>query len=358
MKSSLNLVLLLSFFVTLISPHQAWSVINLTEEECKATNLDQASQDFCDKLCKVADIPACSPHNEAPDACNGFCCPGTKLVGGVCKDPSIIDQGISRCKTNADCGGGMGCFDAENDETAMFLSQSQNPADVDEQEKQHDDMDSERDAPEGKDIGAKCNLHRECKTFLCEKLTPGRKVEPTCSPKGICRLGNVGDAAPGSIQCEPNLIKPQGICQPKQMDALLIPAPITDANPIDTGKCQFELPAQVKNNAIFAMKSVRAMEWLFATSAVGPGDECIGATTYMKEIIIKDYLDKRKDLLKNFNVKLNQLEKDYILLVAAKKGSTLPVSIHESDKDLPDENGNTQPLVEGCLLYPSDAADD
>lgn len=246
----------------------------------------------------------------------------------VCADKSMVDTSLVKCSSNADCTGGLGCFDLREDD--MFkLDDNSTEAQVDAVAAQQDSFEQQQEEVEPKPQGQICNRNMDCESYNCKKTTG---LFPTCQkPETICRLAALNEVALGNVKCE----------EPYQKDATLKCKDVTPitykgplgkilVSPTDQTKCQFEMqPTAPNTNASMIQPSInraiatsRALEWLFSTTT--HQRDCVKVVDFLKEKI-KAQIEIRKRILSDYSINIKAIEENFAVINAAKKDNMEPV---------------------------------
>ena len=290
------------------------------------------------------------------------CCEGLKLnkTTGLCEDP-IKDSTLIYCaglSTNpaagdTDCGTkapglGLGCFRMSEDD---FFSKDVNQANqMIPQSDSQDTVDDDRDKfakdddsnpnLDGAPDGSSCKASSECDSYFCD---PTAK---TCQPKFICRRADIAESVRAGVRCEDGLIvTTDGKCDLSEADKQLyymglIESDVTvkTTNACDLREYQKDPQmADIRTKSIVSMKTLRAMEWLFATSSLEDSQECLEILPLLRDNMAKTFNEERKKILTNFNIEMSKIEADSETLKNASENSKGTVSIHGdtiAEKDL------------------------
>ena len=246
------------------------------------------------------------------------CCPGLELNPNnfKCDEPTVKDSSLVSCTTAATCPTGTACYPQRSSD--LFSALSPGGEDV-----ELNSLVSSQASDEGaKATGASCEHSRECSSYSC--------VNKKCENKMVCRFAGEGEMAASGVKCGGGLVPtPSGICalSTEAQNGVYLGL-INEVNVTNNGQCRFEVDEETRKKSLVAMKSLRAMEWLFANISVAPADECFRVLPLLKETVGKTYVESRKNILANFTDVLNQIETDFQTLVDAKEKSTNVVSIH------------------------------
>lgn len=260
----------------------------------------------------------------------GICGEGLtlNLNTNKCDLPVFRDPIMKGCASHEDCSGGFGCYTQKSED--LFTRSGRTNLEEEELRLLQDVLLEQTSDMDLKTLGASCDHAMECSSYSCENSK--------CTEAKICRFGEIGEAAPGSIKCneEKALTKSAaGKCEldPDAQNSVYLGL-LNEPTLKPIGQCQFELDDETKVKSIQAMKTLRAMEWLLATISRSEGDDCFRIIPLLKDQIGKPFLDKRKVILENFNLKLAQIETDFNSLMDAQKlmkegvKSMEPVEMH------------------------------
>ena len=266
---------------------------------------------------------------------NAGCCEHLKLntTNNECQDTSIIDANKKICSlpgNHFECASlpGTGCFPITEDD--MFKTDSSDPEVIKEMARKEETYEIQQNLIMGsrdpKETGERCFVDAQCASYSCERF----KCQ---APINICRFANRDDiASPVQVLCEDGLIKKNSRCV-YDSDYYLgsVSSIITQHKPGGT-QCEFELvpvgtdgagntvrltPENLASVVQLAMKTTRSMEWLFATSSLGDGHDCLYTQEYMKKTM-QDFVDARKNIVETYNTGMLFVEETFIKLNAAK----------------------------------------
>lgn len=282
----------------------------------------------------------CSKAGEAPLA-GGSCCPELSLnARNVCEVP-LSDPALKSCAADSECAGtaGMGCFRMSEDD--LFSSEAQSPDEFSALSDQQDAVEDDREAngvdtgpddqKDGLPDGAACVRSAQCDSYFCD---PTSKA---CVEKRICRFGDLGEAVNPGVACEEGyVVNAQGVCDLSEEDKRLFYMGLLegDVELRSQNKCSLKdadsdpVTKDIREKAIVSMKTLRAMEWLFATSSLSESDECLKVLPFLREQMALKFNEERKKILNNFNLEMSKIEKDSRTIESAKKGSETEVEVH------------------------------
>jgi hypothetical protein len=266
------------------------------------------------------------------------CCQGLKLnqSTNLCEDP-VQDLSLKACTTDSDCaaalpGKNTGCFPQTEDD--LFSAEASNPNEFTPISDRQDTVDDDRDANPNEPVaaGQACVKSSDCISYACDP------VSKLCLDKKICRLGYVGDilTSPG-VKCEAGLVlTPEGKCDLSEQDKQLYFLGLIE-NDVELNtqrRCDFRehqndlQMKEIREKSIVSMKTLRAMEWLFANSTLEESQECLKVLPYMREGMAIPFNAERKKILTNFNIEMAKIENDNMTLQSARETSTAMISIH------------------------------
>lgn len=273
----------------------------------------------------LAQTPTCTSVGLSPTATLA-CCTGLVLDAtlNICKDPTIQDPALVTCVNDASCvqpglPPRMGCYAMDEDD--MFAGKPQNMTQVDAQAAAQDAEESARD-DDPLPLGSACNISVQCESYSC--------VTNICVEKKICRYADEGEPAAPGIDCAEGLAKDaSGKCRVPvgDRDALALGL-LGDVSVEQLNQCQFKLDDEIKNKSIQAIKTMRAMEWLFATSSLSAPGDCFGILNFMRDEVTRPFYEGRKLILANFNRVQADIEADFQTLKDAKIKGTRTLSMH------------------------------
>lgn len=255
----------------------------------------------------------------------GSCCEGFVLNPHTikCDMPVVSDPSMSNCSNDSACSGGTGCYPQRATDLFSNLSAIENEAEL---EAGSTLMDAQIETLEDEDprpLGASCVHPRQCESYSCSNKK--------CVEVKVCRFADVSEFAPGNIKCGRDLIKTNAnICEPDPS----IQAANDDSIDIalDGASCQFKIGDATAKKAQMAMKSMRAMEWLFATNDFENKESCLGINDLMKNEVAGPLSSTRKNLLRSFSTTLSGIETDFQTLISAKELGDQVVTIHLDEK--------------------------
>lgn len=262
------------------------------------------------------------------------------------------DTSLTYCTSDASCASalpnqGKGCFRMTEDD--LFSGEAQNESQFLTLSDQQDKVDEDREA-NGVDVGddrdglkdgSACDSDSKCDSYFCDPTTK------LCTEKKICRNADLGEAVSPGVACEEGyIINGQGLCDLSEEDKKLYYMGLIEGdldikesqNSCDMKRFQNDpVVKDIRDKSIVSMKTLRAMEWLFATSSLEDKDECLKVLPFLRDEMAKKYNDERKKILTNFNIEMAKIEKDAETIKNAKKGSEETVTVHGQEikeKDL------------------------
>lgn len=264
-------------------------------------------------------------HNDWQIRKDWSCCPGLlQLDDRTCSDPSIQDKDLKICNNDSECSDNKGCYRMSEDD--MFQTNSDDPkviSEMDSKEKVLEEQQNEIEEP--KDDGQLCYMDKECESYNCQN--------DRCMPKMICRYGETGETANGYVKCEEPLVKDSGNkcgedSPPAFFTALLSGVSV---DPVQGKQCEYKLTSgnandqQIKGAAYLGITTMRAAEWLFATTSIGDHEDCTYGIRWMREGM-KRLVEQRKALLKQFSADYIRLETEFAKIQGAKTSSQDPAA--------------------------------
>lgn len=248
------------------------------------------------------------------------CCQGlAKNNAGKCDTIPFVDNALGSCTTDTQCSGGSACLPQSTPTMFSGYGPSSTPEDYPMRE-MFDTHLSGITAPKNNEES--CDHAKFCKSYNCVGQ-PG-----LCKEKKVCRFPTEGEFAATNVNCGPDLIRTaNGTCQ-KTPDSqngvyagLLENPGITSDN-----ECKLTIDQNTLEKSKVAMRSIRAMEWLFSTLNVMGEDECVGIFPVLREDIGKKMFLTRKNILKNYSTILNQIESDFQTMLTAGDAYTKSIS--------------------------------
>lgn len=254
------------------------------------------------------------------------CCPNTKLdpQSELCVD-AIQDTSLVSCLKDAECGGGRGCLPLRQEDHFATAASEQ---DFDANDELTDILE---DNDEDLELGATCTASADCESGSC--------VSNKCVEKRICRFADMEDEGPEigqGVNCEPDLTKDVfGNCVASETEGY--PGLLTSVNLYSDRSCNLKSDEDTRVKSLVSMKTLRSLEWLFATAGARDEDECMKLLPYVRDEIGKPFLAERKKILSDFNLAISKIEGDYRILLAASVTSDKKIVIHGQEmveKDL------------------------
>jgi hypothetical protein len=242
---------------------------------------------------------------------NRPCCQGLSINNaGRCDTIPVVDTALSLCNNDSQCSGGSACLP----QTTSVMFSGHGPTSTPEDYPRREEFETQLNGiTSPKDNGASCAHSKECKSYNCVG-NPGQ-----CNEKKICRFSAEGEFAGANVNCGPDLVKAaNGICQ-KSADsqnglyAGLLENPGISSN----NECKMTIDQDTILKSKIAMRSIRAMEWLFSTINVMGEDECLGIFPLLREEIGKTIYSGRKNILKNYSTVMSQIEVDFQTVLTA-----------------------------------------
>lgn len=265
------------------------------------------------------------------------CCSGLEVenIGSdeVCfkKDDSPVDPTLQSCSTNTDCSGGMGCFVQDPDD--LFSSSTDSDAEDTSQTEARLAMDDKIENVLGEDgeekpNGQGCTYHAECGSYNCAPKKTGNRYIKSCEEKRICRLAKENEVAVSPVNCEEELYKDQSnVCKNKTDGVYLGLLGDVQVQTEVGNECKMDLPEDAKYAGQAAMKALRGMEWVFASQSTGDHEDCLRMINPVtRDKIGKVLFEKRKVLVRDFNLTWAQIKKDYQTIMAAQEADAAALS--------------------------------
>ncbi len=251
------------------------------------------------------------------------CCTGLKLntSTNTCVDASPIDTTLMACNSHAQCGSqGNGCFPQRYED--LFL----------ENEAGDDELGTLDNDP--KADGAACVRNSDCESYNCVKSTTtnGNNIYQ-CKEKLICRLADEGEVAPAPVACEPGLVKnaASSICEvdPDGENAayLSFDNAVNIKEVVGGNKCDLQVSQSTQDEALAAIKSIRSLEFLLA-STPETGEDCLKITKYLRDNL-SGFVNERKLILNFFNERFKILDEEAQKVMGATKESSGNISIND-----------------------------
>jgi len=257
----------------------------------------------------------CTPMGEIPPSgsTNSACCrdviddkPLMLNSAGVCDRQPEVDESLVSCTSDSSCSSGMQCVPQT---TSIMFSGYGAELNPDNQFKK-DEFDSQLTDPLG-DVGANCSHARDCSSYHC--------VSGKCKEKKICRLFAEGEFAGPNGNCGPDLEKaPNGSCQKSAEAKNALYAGLLENPGISSdNQCKLNINQETIEKSKVALRSIRALEWLFSTINVQGDDECLGIFPLLREEVGKPINETRKNILKNYSIVMNQIDNDFQTIISA-----------------------------------------
>ena len=246
------------------------------------------------------------------------CCSGLEFNSNTdkCDEITYNDTSLTSCTNGATCSGGTGCFPQKASDLFSIVSPGSEDSELESM------ISAQMDGEGNKAAGSACTHARECASYSC--------VLRKCEDKKVCRFAGEGEFAGSGISCGTNLVKTgSGVCEktPEAKNPVylgLVNEVIVEPN----GKCQFELDEDTRQKSVIAMKTLRAMEWMFANISLAEKDDCFQTIPLLKDVVGKTFVETRKGILTSFTDVLNEIENDYATLINAKEKSDKSVTMH------------------------------
>jgi hypothetical protein len=268
---------------------------------------------------------SCTQMDEVPSQ-DKLCCQGLEknLNTGKCDEPVYVDKALVGCNSNNDCSGGTGCFSQSSKDLFSRLSPAYTNDELNGEYQSLVSMqthDIEAKAP-----GSLCAHARDCDSYSC--------LAGKCVEKKICRFADRGEIASAGIKCAEGMVRnASGRCDlsPEAKNPVYLGL-LNEVVIEKAGQCNFKLDEETRKRSIIALKSIRAMEWMLATSSQDASDDCFGTIPLLKDEIGKSFHDTRKKIVNNFSARLNQIEDDFRKLIDAKEDSEKILVIHGDEK--------------------------
>lgn len=255
------------------------------------------------------------------------CCESLVLDGRTCTDPSPQNPNLMSCKNDGGCPTGQGCYLLRQQDLVSIKPSEEAPPlqPIPENSEKIQDKSAKgvdkTFKPQG--LQSSCYMDQECESYKCENFK--------CVENKICREADLDEEARGSVNCEEPLTKDSATskCRDASVNLAILGLSRVNVQQEQGLQCQFKVEGMDLNNQLVnqkeltsyihtALKTLRGMEWLFATAS-GPNEiECQFALQYLRDKM-KGLVEKRKVILKEFNTKTLMLESNYEKLLAAKK---------------------------------------
>jgi hypothetical protein len=268
----------------------------------------------------------CTMPGSRPVPPLGVCCVGFKTNGeGICDEMEFSDPALISCTSGVSCAAGTGCYQqSASDLFSQASPSSEHPDDLSEKNKSVQAQISEVENP--KSTGGACVHARDCASYSCQS--------GSCADVSVCRYAKEGEIAGAGVNCAGDLVLGPGRKCEKSPDAknAVYLGLIKEATVTDTGECRFELDENTRKQAIIAMSSLRAMEFMFATIKMGQDQDCFSVTPVFKDAIGRPFYETRKNILTNFTDVLNGIEFDFKQLIEAKEKSDKKITIHSDEQ--------------------------
>jgi hypothetical protein len=174
-----------------------------------------------------------------------------------------------------------------------------------------------------KNTNESCNHSKQCKSYACR--------EGKCAAPTICRLAKENEYVSGEIDCEYGYDPVGNKCEKGAASSPFIgPLQEITFEGEEGSQFAFDIPEEQKRIAIEAMKQIRAFEWLSLRLSKEKGD-CFKLGKYLRENFGEKMYEKRKQILFDYSRSMNQIEKDFATLLAAKGDSKDLVTIGDEN---------------------------
>ncbi|MBA2403905.1 MAG: hypothetical protein H0V66_03970, partial [Bdellovibrionales bacterium] len=253
----------------------------------------------------------------------------------VCQDTSMVDETIRVCTNNhnecADLPGGLGCLPMSEDD--MFSTNSEDQAVIDamnEKEKKFEEQQAKilmGNDPIETGSSRICFANMQCESYNCHKFK-------CAAPINICRLAVLEDnPTPPSVNCEEPFIKKNGKCTDGSvpfynglLGNIIVGPKIPKPGDPPATRCEFGLYPDGKDSdnkplttdhiegaVNLAIRTVRSLEWLYSTVSNDDNKDCLFTREYMKKEI-NILVEERKEILKEYNVDIQDVEKNFEII--------------------------------------------
>src|SRR5690554_872919 len=261
----------------------------------------------------------CTEIGKSPSSQGGKCCEGTiyNPNNQLCDEPNFKDPQYKTCTSHSQCQNGMGCLPQTSE--VLFTTESDKLEISQFNEFMRGSIDEQMADSELLGNGQSCTHSANCASYNCES---GK-----CQEVKICRYGEENEVVDAGTKCNEakHLVKGAGgVCElsPESKHALYLGLYPEDAQLFsentEAGKCQFDLAPGVRERTQQALKSIRAMEWLFASISRNDSDDCFRINAKLRDRIGKPFLEQRKYLLQDFSTYFSSIKRDLETIQAAK----------------------------------------
>jgi hypothetical protein len=255
---------------------------------------------------------------------NYSCCEKLVLNGRTCKDPSLQDADLKSCTSDGGCPAGLGCYKLREDD--LFSADPDDPQSEQaaaEKQKKFDEQQNSLGEDDPKPDGSTCYRDMECESYKCDNFQ--------CKENKICRQADQGEVANGNVTCEKPFTRDSatGVCGDASVKLFVLGLSKINIQQEPGLQCQFKLEGIGTENQIVsrdelhaiihtAIKTLRGMEWLFASASPDNHHECQFALKYLRDKM-QGLLEKRKSILKDFNINMKKVESNNVKVNQAKK---------------------------------------
>lgn len=260
------------------------------------------------------------------------CCDKLTLnaANQVCEDKAVADSDLQSCSAHTECPGDKGCL-AWREEDMFDESRATTEDAKNALAAKQDQFDKARDEyDELSPVGGFCFTNMQCESYNCQGLQ--------CKENKICRLADANDpATPVKVKCEePYLKNSSDKCENPNQTFYNGPLGDIIVNAKGEGQCQFELVPTAPGTTTdtipgainLAIMTTRAAEWLFSTLSMSDSmsdRDCVYARDYFRGKM-KELVNRRKEIIKEFNREFKLIEDDFSQVQAATKDDMSPIS--------------------------------
>lgn len=262
---------------------------------------------------------ACTEIGKSPSSQGGKCCEGTiyNPNNQLCDEPNFKDPQFKTCTAHSQCQSGMGCLPQTSE--VLFTTVSDKLEVSQFNEFMRGSIDEQMADSELLANGQSCTHSANCASYNCENAR--------CQEVKICRYGEENEVVDAGTKCNEakHLVKGAGgVCElsAESKHALYLglypEGKELFSENTEAGKCQFDLAPGVRERTQQALKSIRAMEWLFASISRNDSDDCFRINAKLRDKIGKPFLEQRKYLLQDFSTYFSSIKRDLEIVQAAK----------------------------------------
>lgn len=274
----------------------------------------------------------------------------------TCTDPSVGDPKLKSCVATGgpslyssahpaaalsnDCAAPLGCYpfraaDLYNQETEDDTEEAAIEAGQEALDAQAEKWPNIERQPTidpnihfGNDRHSRCTINYQCQSNNC--------VDNRCQPHArVCRLADMEEAVPAGsgIKCERTAVisETSGKCMNPNKAYFLGRWTTPSFVETDPVKCTYDMTPEREILFRSAVKAMRSMEWLFATSSQPDHMDCLFTRRFVQPEVGQKLFNGRAALIRALNVIYVDLEKDRNLIMSSVENDQTQVTIHGNE---------------------------